>query len=128
VAALGFATGIDPAKADGESEAGRVFFNANCGGCHSLSPDTNHYAPNLRCILGRAAGSAPFSAYTEDMKTFSARGLIWDAGNLAEFLRDPRAFASAYLGDPDAVIMMQVQVPGEADRRDVIAYLARRCQ
>ncbi len=117
-----------PAFAGGDADAGRAFFNQKCGGCHALSPDTNHYAPNLNCIIGRAAGSAPFSAYTPDMKALEASGLIWDHQNLDAFLTDPKIFARERLQKPDATILMQVDVAEAAERRNVIAYIESRCR
>ena len=113
--------------ADGNAEAGRVYFNTKCGGCHSLAADNNYYAPTLKCIVGRAVAAAPFSAYTDDMKAMRATGLVWTAAKLDVFLTDPKAYIARHLGKPDSIIMMQVKVETEADRSDVITYLGSRC-
>ena len=113
--------------ADGNAEAGRVYFNTNCGGCHSLAADNNYYAPTLKCIVGRAVAAAPFSAYTDDMKAMHETWLVWTAAKLDVFLTDPKAYIAKHLGKPDPIIMMQVKVAAEANRSDVIAYLESRC-
>ena len=114
--------------AGGDTEAGRAYFNPNCGGCHSLAPDNNYYAPTLKCIIGGAAAAAAFTAYTDDMKAVRATGLVWTAGNLDVFLTDPKAYIAQHLGKPDPVIMMQVKVAVEADRQNLIAFLESRCR
>ncbi len=117
-----------PAHAGGDADAGRAFFNQYCGGCHALSSDTNHYAPNLNCIIGRAAASAPFPRYTPDMKALEASGLVWDRQNLDAFLTNPKTFARDRLQNPGAIILMQVKVAEAADRQNVIAYIESQCR
>ncbi len=119
---------VPTVRSGGAADAGRDYYNKRCAQCHALSPDINHYGPNLHCLIGRGAASSPFRAYTSDMKAVSAAGLVWDAENVSAFLVDPVAFTRTYLGKPDAVILMQVTVPTEADRYNLIAYIQSRCR
>lgn len=126
--AIAFCATCSTAIAGSDTESGRSFFNQNCGGCHSLSADTNHYAPNLNCLDGRPAGAAPFPGYSEDMKALAATGLIWNGKALKAFLADPVGFARDRLERPEATILMQVTVPDAADQENVLVYIASRCR
>lgn len=114
--------------ADGDPEAGRAPFLKNCGGCHGLSADNNYYGPNLHCVIGRAAGSAPYAGYSETMKAAAASGLVWDPDSIDRYLTDPSEFIADHLGKPDAAVLMQTKVADAAERRNLIAYIGSRCR
>lgn len=96
----------------------RVF--QRCYACHSvLAGENNLPGPNLRCVLGRRAGTLPGFQFSPAMvEAGAAHGLVWT-----------RAALDAFLGDPQNLVpatsMSMPGLPGAEDRRDVIDYLER---
>src|SRR5579885_2731103 len=74
-----------PAVADG-AEA----FNAHCGDCHTLTPESGMVAPSLKGVVGRKVASLPDFQYSDALK---AKGGTWTEGSLDAFLANPKAFA-----------------------------------
>jgi cytochrome c len=95
----------------------RVF--QRCYACHSVVPGEDALpGSNLRCVLGRQAGTLPGFEFSPAMIEAGARGLVWTRATLDAFLTDPQ----------DAVPGTAMGMPGLAsadDRRDVIDYLER---
>ena len=90
---------------------GESVFQSRCSMCHSL--DGPGQGPSLIGVVGRKAATAADFNYSDAMK---ASGLTWTAPTLGAFLTDP---AKMVPGSP-----MRTMVPDEAERRDLIAYLA----
>ena len=106
----------DPARGE------RVF--QRCYACHSVVAGEDRLpGPNLRCVLGRRAGSLPGFEFSPGMiEAGAARGLVWTRARLDAFLADPeRVVPGTAMGTPG--------LPGVEDRRDVIDYLEQsgRC-
>ena len=86
-----------------------------CRTCHEMAEGTPHrVGPNLWGVVGAEAGRHADFRYSQAL---TRSGLVWDEATLG-----------AYLANPQAVIpggrMAYPGMPSEADRRDVIAYLA----
>jgi len=98
----------------GDVERGRVVFN-QCVVCHgkSATPEVPNPGPDLRGVIGRAAGSVPGYRYSRALR--NARR-TWTEATLDTFLADPQA---ALPGNT----MPFPGVTEETQRRDLIAYL-----
>lgn len=68
-----------------DTDSGKKGFISHCGGCHSIDPVINHYAPNLHCIVHRQAGVANYSGYSADFKK-STTDLLWTKDMLFAYL------------------------------------------
>ena len=91
-----------------------------CYACHSVvAGEDNLPGPNLRCVLGRSAGTLPGFRFTPAMVAAGAStGLVWTRVTLDAFLVDPLRLI------PETAMSMP-GIPGAEDRRDVIDYLER---
>ena len=103
------AQAADPQVARGQ----RLFMR--CIACHDITESKLvKIGPNLKGVIGRAAGSMAGANYSAAMKKQS---FTWDAAKL-----------DAWLTRPGAVVpgtsMVFEGLPAEADRKAVIAYLA----
>ncbi len=96
----------------------RVF--QRCYACHSVvAGEDGLPGPNLRCVLGRRAGTLAGFRFSPAMASAGAgSGLVWTRAALDAFLRDPAAFV------PETAMSMP-GLPGAEDRQDVIDYLER---
>jgi len=94
----------------------RVF--QRCYACHSVvAGEENLPGPNLRCVLGRSAGTLPGFRYSPAMtEAGAAKGLVWTRATLDAFLLDPLRLV------PETAMSMP-GLPSAEDRRDVIDYL-----
>jgi cytochrome c len=95
----------------------RVF--QRCYACHSVVAGEDKLpGSNLRCVLGRRAGTLPGFEFSPALIDAGAGGLVWTRATLDAFLADPQG----------AVPGTAMGMPGLAspdDRRDVIDYLER---
>ena len=96
----------------------RVF--QRCYACHSVvAGEGNLPGPNLRCVLGRPAGTLRGFRFSPAMVAAGATtGLVWTRATLDAFLVDPLRLI------PETAMSMP-GIPGPEDRRDVIDYLER---
>jgi cytochrome c len=108
------------ARADAARGA-RVF--QRCYACHSVEAgDEKLPGPNLRCLLGRRAGSRSGFEFSPAMvEAGAARGLVWTRGTLERFLAEPE-------GVVPGTTMSMPGLPAADDRRDVIDYLEQTGQ
>jgi cytochrome c len=104
-----------PAWSAADAARGATLYASKCGGCHAL--DENRYGPAHRGVFGRKAGSAPGYAYSEALSTST---IVWREDTLDRWLADPEKLIPGQ--------RMSVSVPGEDDRRDLIAYLRARAR
>src|SRR5262245_50566423 len=117
IQALAVATAIGPmvvassASAAGDATAGQQVF-ARCAACHSTTPGENKIGPSLAGVFGRKSGSAPGYNYSPALK---AASITWDEHTLDQFLANPAADVHG--------TKMFINVPGAADRKNVISYL-----
>ncbi len=101
------------AWADGDADAGKTVF-AKCAICHSVVAGQNKIGPSLFGIVGRPSASIPTFTYSEAMKNANK---VWDEVTLDTYLENPR-------GVVPGTKMIFVGLKTEADRKNVIAYLA----
>jgi len=97
-----------------EADAGKTKFAAECSSCHSVrAGDSGGMGPNLSNIIGRQAATSD-SGYSYSLPLRNSK-IVWDAATLNWFLADP------YIAVPGTA--MQMSVPDQAGRDDLIAYL-----
>jgi cytochrome c len=115
VLALGVgAAAVARAPAD-PGRGARVF--QRCYACHSVvAGEEGLPGPNLRCVLGRRAGTLSGYEFSPAMAQAGARGLRWTRDALDAFLVDPA-------GAVPGTAMTAVGLADPADRRDLIDYL-----
>lgn len=98
----------------GNAARGKMLFQQMCALCHTTAPDgASGQGPNLAGVLSRRAASAADFGYT---KALTESKLVWDHASLDHFLENPTAAVPG--------TNMVNAVPDDADRNDVIAYLA----
>ena len=100
------------AMAAGDAGAGQSVFAAHCAVCHATTPGENKIGPSLAGIVGSKSGSVPGFDFSTAMKDAN---ITWDDANLDKFFADPVGFVHG--------TKMFVNLPSEADRQNVIAYL-----
>lgn len=94
-----------------DSENGKSVFK-KCAACHAFGK--NAVGPDLKGVVGRKAGTHEGYAYSEAMK---GSGLTWDEATLSEYIADPKTKVPKNK-------MIFAGVKDEAERKDLIAYLA----
>ena len=105
--------GAKAAEKPADAQSGLVVFN-QCVVCHSeRAADVPNPGPDLRGIVGRAAGSVPGYRYSRALR--NARR-SWTDFTLDAFIADPQA---AVPGNT----MPFHGIADETQRRDLIAYL-----
>lgn len=99
-------------------ENGRSVF-ARCKSCHTLAHGGARMAgPNLWGVIGAKVGAKEGFAYSSALQD---AGFAWDAANLDKWLEDPKAFLPGNK-------MSFAGIRDQADRRDLIAYIAVQAQ
>ncbi len=119
----------------GDPAAGENAFN-QCQTCHVVrNPEGEVLAgrnaktgPNLYGIVGRQAGSEEEFAggrpgYRDAIVEAGEKGLVWDQETIAQFLQDPSAYLSEYLGESSRS-GMAFKVRSEDDAKNFAAFLA----
>ncbi len=97
-----------------------------CKACHQVADGADlivkggRTGPNLFGIVGRAAGSVQGYKYSPDLKEAGERGLVWNEELLVEYVENPKAFLTNYLGK-NARSRMSFRMKKS---EDIIAYLA----
>lgn len=101
----------------GDAAKGEKVFK-KCKACHAVGPDAQaKTGPVLNGILGRTAGTAEEFGYSDVMVQAGADGLVWTPETLAGFLEKPKGYV-------EGTKMSFAGLRKEADRNDIIAYLA----
>ena len=109
------ATGSSALAAD--AAHGQELFRGQCGVCHQGGDGDGDggAGPSLRGVVGRKIGGDPaFGGYTPALSEAKDK---WTEANLSTFLADPNK------DKPGTA--MPIAVKNEADRADVVAYLAK---
>jgi len=99
-------------------ENGRRLYR-RCSACHTLGDGGPHLVgPNLHGLFGRAVGSESGFGYSQALQDAD---FIWTPEQLDNWLQSPRSFLPGNR-------MSFAGLREDADRRDVIAYLAVETQ
>jgi cytochrome c len=101
-----------PALAAGDAAAGEKVFASHCAVCHATAPGEKKTGPSLGGIVGSKSGTVQGFDFSAAMKNAD---VTWDDANLDQFLANPSGFIHG--------TKMFVNLPNEADRQNVIAYL-----
>ncbi len=110
--ALTAVLGSGAALAAGDAAAGEKVFK-KCKACHTFDPGKKKIGPHLKGVIGRKAGAVEGYKYSKAMK---AADITWDAANLDEFLKKPKAFLKG-------TKMSFSGLKKEDQRANVIAYI-----
>jgi cytochrome c2 len=113
-----------------------------CKGCHDIAASQptvysleskSSGGVNLQNVYGSLAGTMPAplnptATYNHPYPPLAAArdaGVIWNDENLLQYLRGPKQFLEEMTGKSFNVpiLYMQFFIGGEAERRDVVAYL-----
>ncbi|WP_271198793.1 c-type cytochrome [Methylopila turkensis] len=102
-----------------DAAAGEKVF-VKCKTCHEVGAGAKaKIGPPLTGIVGRQAASFEGFAYSESFKKKAAEIGTWDEAKLSEWLADPAKYAGG-------TVKMVFKLPNEAERKNVIAYLATK--
>lgn len=97
----------------GDATKGAIAFKNKCQICHSVvAGQKGVMAPNLLNAVGRKAGSTDYAMYSPQLKAF---GKVWTPNLLDTWLESPAKLVPG--------TRMTINVPNQADRDDLIAYL-----
>ena len=110
--ALTAVLGSGAALAAGDAAAGEKVFK-KCKTCHTFDPGKKKIGQHLKGVIGRKAGAVEGYKYS---KTMAGSDIVWDAANLDEFLKKPKAFMKG-------TKMSFGGLKKESQRADLIAYL-----
>ena len=94
-------------------DAGKTTFN-KCKACHSEKAGENKVGPSLFGVVGRPSASVAGYKYSDPMTNAK---LTWDAATLDKWLTKPADLVKG-------TKMVFPGLPNQADRDNVIAYLA----
>jgi cytochrome c len=94
-------------------DAGKAVFN-KCKACHSEKAGENKVGPSLFGVVGRPSASIAGFKYSDPMTNAK---LTWDAATLDKWLTKPADLVKG-------TKMVFPGLPNQADRDNVIAYLA----
>src|SRR5712691_6263039 len=100
------------ALAAGDPVAGQRVFATHCATCHATEAGQNKIGPSLAGIVGSKSGTVPGFDFSPAMKNAD---ITWDDANLDKYLANPTGVVHG--------TKMFVNLPSEADRQNVIAYL-----
>jgi cytochrome c len=100
------------ALAAGDPVAGQSVFAAHCAICHATEAGQNKIGPSLAGIVGSKNGTVPGYDFSPAMKNAD---ITWDDANLDKYLANPTGTVHG--------TKMFVNLPNQADRQNVIAYL-----
>ncbi len=123
-ASLALAMAAAPAFAQdaGDPEAGEKLYNGSalCSSCHMVGENAqSRVGPPLNDLFGRKAGDYEGYNYSNATKDAGDAGLVWNEETLMAYLEDP----SDYIAGNRMGQMYPQGLKGEADRKNVIAYL-----
>mmetsp|Transcript_93471 Transcript_93471/g.263895 ORF Transcript_93471/g.263895 Transcript_93471/m.263895 type:complete len:202 (+) Transcript_93471:56-661(+) len=89
---------IDFELPPGDVQKGQKLFKKHCGQCHSIHPDNRitqsgafQLGPTMFNIFGRASGEAEIQQ--KQVMGSRAEGLLWTAGPLMNYMKNPRQVA-----------------------------------
>ena len=106
---------VSPPASAADAAHGQELFRGQCGVCHQGGEGDGDggQGPTLRGVVGRKIGGDTNFAYTQVLSDAKDK---WTTDNLSTFMADPN---KAMPGTA-----MPISVKNDADRADLIAYLA----
>ena len=75
-------------------------------------------------IIGRTAGAYEGMKYGKSIVAAGEAGLVWTEDELFNYLKNPKKYLRARLDDKKAKSKMAYKMKKDADRTNIIAYLA----
>jgi cytochrome c len=115
----------------GDPVKGETVFK-KCMTCHRVGDGArNMVGPVLNGVLGRKSGTIEGFAYSPINKAAGETGLVWTDDLIFTYLADPNGFLRKFLTEKGKADLakgstkMAFNLPNEAERRDVIAYLRK---
>ncbi|MCJ8144209.1 cytochrome c family protein [Ancylobacter sp. A5.8] len=112
------AAGSTAALADGDATKGANVFK-KCMACHAVGEGAkNKVGPELNGIIDRKMGSVEGFKYSDTLLEHNAKGDVWTADVLSQYLQNPKGFMPG-------VKMVFAGLPKDQDRADLLAYLAQ---
>lgn len=115
------------AFAEGDVAKGEKTFK-KCKACHMIADNDGEVifkggktGPNLYGVVGRAAASVEGFKYGKSIVAAGEAGLVWDAEQLANYVKNPKTFLKEVTGDGAAKSKMTFKLKKGGD--DVVAYL-----
>jgi len=113
-----FVLGATSAFADGDATKGANVFK-KCMACHAIGEGAkNKVGPELNGIVGRKMGAVEGFNYSDTLKEHNAKGDVWTAEVLSQYLQNPKGFMPG-------VKMVFAGLPKDTDRADLLAFLAQ---
>jgi cytochrome c len=104
---------ISPNLTTADVQKGQTVFEANCGICHSTTPNERKVGLTLWNIVGRDKAAVAEITYSEALKAWSG---VWTYEDLNTFLYGPTFTRPG-------VLMEMRGIPDETERVNLIAYL-----
>jgi len=118
IASAIFALGATSAFADGDAAKGANVFK-KCMACHAVGEGAkNKVGPELNGVVGRKMGAIDGFNYSDTLKEHNAKGDVWTADVLSQYLQNPKAFMPG-------VKMVFAGLPKDTDRADLLAFLSQ---
>jgi cytochrome c len=105
-------TGSSASFAAGDAAAGQRVFATRCSACHAAEPGVKKFGPSLAGVFGRKSGMEAGYGYSAALK---GADITWDEKALDQFIENPTVDVPG--------TKMPVNLPGDNDRQNVIAYL-----
>jgi cytochrome c len=112
ILAAGLMMALPTIASAADAENGKSIYKM-CRACHAID-GKNKVGPHLDGVLGRKAGAVDGFNYSKALKD---SGKTWDEATLDAYLKDPKGFIPGNK-------MVFVGVKDDADRADLVAYLA----
>lgn len=113
--ALGSTAALAQSPAGDPAKGANVF--KKCMACHAVGEGAkNKVGPELNGIIGRKMGSIEGFNYSDTLKEHNAKGDVWTAEILSQYLANPKGYMPG-------VKMVFAGLPKETDRADLEAYL-----
>ncbi len=113
VLAAGALLALSPLAHAADAEAGKTVFN-KCKACHSDVAGKNGVGPSLNGVVGRPSASVAGFKYSDAVTNLK---ITWTPENIDKWLTKPADMAKG-------TKMVFPGLPNQADRENVIAYLA----
>ncbi len=104
---------------------GESLFNKTCGTCHQVGPEAkNKVGPSLNNMINGPVAGVEGYKYSPSLTALGEANGIWTEEEMSDWLANPRKYLRAKLENKKAKSKMSFKLKKEAERADIIAYLA----